>query len=359
MVVDYIPLGFDKVDEFFKDTGYENRLEQEEVLMDLVDNRFCRYLYKNGRNAGFICGRKSKIVIKDNCCKQHLKYLYPEFYKEYKKNIESYYVKKTKDNTYYCNSISIRTNKQCGRKVKNPGELCYAHIYKNTVNLNDLIIIFLKLTVFIFIVFVIFVLIINIHQKKEKEIIYFGSLKFKKEIPEEPAIKNNDKKVISLKYKKKINKKFLPSQSLIFSKELINKINTINKYNQIKIGEIKINMINIMINKKILLKIKSLIYFKNLYLKIKDKNNNMVYDEPSEYFIEDTNDCTFQTRRTSSYLFDDINYIQKIYTYFDFLIKSFENKYGPPPNDAKHMINYVLNLFKNPDFNILKIDNIK
>lgn len=64
MVLDYIPLSFDKVDEFFKDTGYENRLEQEEILMDLTDYRFCRYLFRDGKHAGFLCGRKSKIIIK-------------------------------------------------------------------------------------------------------------------------------------------------------------------------------------------------------------------------------------------------------------------------------------------------------
>lgn len=78
MVLDYIPLGFDKVDEFFKDTGYTDRLSQEEILTDLVDNRFCTYLYKN---VGLICGVKSKTLIKDNCCKQHIKDLHPIFYK--------------------------------------------------------------------------------------------------------------------------------------------------------------------------------------------------------------------------------------------------------------------------------------
>lgn len=46
-----------------------------------------------------------------------------------------------------------------------------------------------------------------------------------------------------------------------------------------------------------------------------------------------------------------------MYTSFDFLIKTFKHKYGPPPYDAERIINYMLNLLKNPDL-ILKIDNI-
>lgn len=96
MVVDYIPLGFDKVDEFFKDTGYTDRLSQEEILMDLVDNIFCTYLYKNGKNAGFICGTKSNILTANNCCKKHIKDLFPNLYNSQKQNKKNYYIKKIK-----------------------------------------------------------------------------------------------------------------------------------------------------------------------------------------------------------------------------------------------------------------------
>lgn len=48
-----------------------------------------------------------------------------------------------------------------------------------------------------------------------------------------------------------------------------------------------------------------------------------------------------------------------MYISFNFFIKSFKNKYGPPPSDASYMINYILNLLKYPDFNIPKINNFK
>jgi hypothetical protein len=359
MVVDYIPLGFDKVDEFFRDTGYTDGISQEEILLDLTDNRFCTYLYRNGKKAGLICGRKSKVVIANNCCRQHLKDLLPDLYKKYKeKNNKTYYIKKDINNIYYCNSNSVRMQ-QCGRKVKRLGELCYAHKYKNTVNLNKMISIFLKLTIFIFIVYIIFIYIsiMNICKKqKQKKNICFGSLEFDAKI-------YNNKNVFPLTYnKKKIKRNFLLSQPLSQPLTFSNGLILNDKYNYIKFGDIDFNF-NIkkkLNNKRILLKIKTLIFFKKLYLNIKNKkiNNNIIYEEPQIYFNENTNEQSSQTRKTSSYLFDDINYMKKLYTSLDFIIKSFENKHGPPPNDTKRIINYILDLFKYPDFNILKIDDI-
>jgi hypothetical protein len=141
--------------------------------------------------------------------------------------------------------------------------------------------------------------------------------------------------------KKRAKRSFLSAPPLMFPTNL--KLNDKITF----FGEIKINT-----TKRILFKLKSLIYFKKLYLDIKDKNiNNNIYDEPIEYYSHNI-DLSQQTRRTASYLFDDINYIKKLYTSFDFLVKSFTNKYGPPPNDAKNIINYIINLLKYPNFNV-------
>lgn len=178
----------------------------------------------------------------------------------------------------------------------------------------------------------------------KKQNIYFGSLEVVMEnIP-------NENNILSFAYKKKVKRTFSSVPPLTFPTNL-------NLNDKITFfGEIKINTTK-RINQRILFKLKSLIYFKNLYLNIKYKNiNNNIYDEPTEYYSKNI-DQLYQPRRTTSYLFDDINYMKKIYTSFAFLIKSFENKYGSPPGDAKNMINYILNLLKYPDFNVLNVDN--
>jgi hypothetical protein len=181
MVLDYIPVGFDKLNEFFKDTEYsDDRLSQEEIVLDLIDNRFCRYLYRDGINSGLICDVKSKNSIKDNCCSQHLKDLFPNLYKERKEKQKKYYIKKlkNKENIYYCNSKSLRRDR-CGRKVKNIGDFCYAHKHEYILKINRICFVFLELTFLIMIIiyiFFIFISIINICKKQEK-IICFGSLK--------------------------------------------------------------------------------------------------------------------------------------------------------------------------------------
>ena len=351
MVLDYIPLSFDKVDEFFKDTGYEDRISQEEILIDLVDYKFCTYLHRYGKNAGLICGRKAKNIIKENCCTQHLKDLHPIFYKEYFKNNKSYYIKKDQNNIYYCNSPNIK-NKNCKRKVKHKGELCYAHKHI-MINFKKMILIFFIITILIFIIYIILILISN------KKSLCFGSLNVQRRITYEKNICIYNKAIKTIKYNKFPNRKRILTQPLEFSNKLKLKFN--NKYN-FKIGEIEINSIKKINKKMILLKLKSLIFFKKLYLNIKSKNN-IIVDEPIEfinynnYNPNNINDDYFQTRRTHSYLFNDIDYIKKMYTSFDFLIKTFKHKYGPPPYDAERIINYMLNLLKNPDL-ILKIDNI-
>lgn len=174
----------------------------------------------------------------------------------------------------------------------------------------------------------------------KKQNIFFGSLNV---IIENIPIKNGYNNFPFIK--KSAKRSFLSAPPLIFPTNL--KLNDKITF----FGEIKINTTK-RIMKRVLFKLKSLIYFKNLYLDIKYKNiNNNIYDEPIEYYRQNI-DRSQQTRRTVSYLFDDINYIKKLYTSFDFLVKSFINKYGPPPNDANNIINYILNLLKYPKFDV-------
>lgn len=132
MVLNYFPLDVKKVDEFFNKAGYFNGTKEKEIkLFDLFDYRFCKYVNKFGK----ICGRKSRIIIENNCCKQHLKNINNKVKKE------SYYIKKDKNTIFYCISKSKRNNR-CKRIVKNNGDLCKYHNnnseLKNIKNLNPL-----------------------------------------------------------------------------------------------------------------------------------------------------------------------------------------------------------------------------
>ena len=94
MTIDYFPLDFNKVDKFFEEAGYFNNTKEKELkLFDLFNNKFCKYIDKNGK----ICGRKSRIVIKNHCCKQHLKILFPDLINTINNtnnNSKTYYIKK-------------------------------------------------------------------------------------------------------------------------------------------------------------------------------------------------------------------------------------------------------------------------
>jgi hypothetical protein len=108
-----------------------------------MDDRFCTYREEDGT----FCGKKTKNVIINNCCIKHLKYLYPDLYKRYRKEHQkNYYVKKDKNNIYYCIATNM-SEKRCKRKVKNENDVCCKH--KDKI---DII-------------------------KKDKSIIYFGELK--------------------------------------------------------------------------------------------------------------------------------------------------------------------------------------
>ena len=43
-------------------------LKKKKKILELFDYRFCMYIDKNNK----ICCRKSRILIQNNCCKQHL-----------------------------------------------------------------------------------------------------------------------------------------------------------------------------------------------------------------------------------------------------------------------------------------------
>lgn len=135
MTIDYFPLDFNKVDKFFEEAGYFNNTKEKELkLFDLFNNKFCKYIDKNGK----ICGRKSRIVIKNHCCKQHLKILFPDLINTINNtnnNSKTYYIKKEILNK--CSWINNR-NKLCNRNVKNEGELCFYHKNKNSNPPNNL-----------------------------------------------------------------------------------------------------------------------------------------------------------------------------------------------------------------------------
>ena len=120
MVLDYYPFGINKIDDFFEITyNKENKLDK---IKNGIDDRFCTYVIDD-KNDYLICGRKTRSLIVNNCCHEHLKYMHPDIYMDIKK---TYYVKKNKNNIYYCCSKS-RRKERCGMRVKNNGDFCYKH----------------------------------------------------------------------------------------------------------------------------------------------------------------------------------------------------------------------------------------
>lgn len=365
MVLDYIPLGYDKIDEFFKNTGYADRVSQEEIILDLIDNRFCRYVYKNGKNNGLICGVKSKTLIKDNCCNQHIKDMFPNLYKEQKQNKKKYYIKKNKNDINYCNYKSLR-RESCGRKVKKAGDLCYAHKPKYILEVNKICFLFLEIVVSIYIIYMLFIYIsiINIC-KNSKKMIFFGSLKIeinKKSNYYYPFYSNINN--INVNINKEGTKKEIYLSTLSFPKYMNN---LKNNTKCIKFGSLifKDKDKYDLIKKRILFKIKILIYFKKI-IYIKKNNNNLllvsntfynIVDEPYEYDIENkSNQLNSQTSRTTSYLFlnndiENINYMKKLHFSINSLIIDFRKKHEPLPDNVKHTINNILNLFEKLNMN--------
>lgn len=194
MVLDYFPLGFNKIDKFFNDFGYDKK-KQLDIIANTMDDRFCTYREDDGT----FCGKKTRNIMANNCCTKHLKYLYPELYKEYrKKHQKNYYIKKDKKDINYCISSNKR-NERCGTKVKHEGDLCKKHI-----------------------------------NKKEKYF-YFGCIEIKKDIEENRELKKIDinNKTESYDNFKNINLK----NKILFGKNMIQiknneeekKINTKNE----------------------------------------------------------------------------------------------------------------------------------
>lgn len=124
MVLNYFPLGFNKVDIFFDEIGYTDKNNQLNVLINTMDDNFCTFRDKDD----IICGKRIRKPIIKNCCKKHLLFVNPELYKKHKK---TYYTKKNENEIYYCISTS-RRNDRCRNKVKNRGDLCSRH-KKNTI----------------------------------------------------------------------------------------------------------------------------------------------------------------------------------------------------------------------------------
>lgn len=361
---DIYPCSVDKLDTLLIKHNYD--INKEKIWKDIIHDKYCVHIefHRNGEknvcrrlkiNGSELCKRhtpkdpkdirlcdhndcKRKVKNDNNKCIYHRTLLLKEipFFKEkdinwlqFNSSLKKYKIKYINKNIgrkiISKNNIDINMNNHPIQPIYETNNVSEMKVKKrckiNGLSKNDT-----KMT------------ILPKNNFFKKQIIYFGSLEF--------IVENihNENNIIPFKYRKKVKRKFLSMPSLTFPSRMQFSKN-------IKIGEIKIDTIND-IKRRILFKIKSLIFFKKLYLFVKDKNINNIYDEPIEYYSENVNQLS-QTKRTASYLFDDINYIQKIYTYFDFLIKSFENKYGPPPGDAKKMINHIINLFKYPDFNIL------
>jgi hypothetical protein len=142
MTIDYFPLDFRKIDKFFEENNYYyNNKEKEEKLFELFDSRFCNYIGKDG----LICGRKSRIIIKENCCKQHLKKLekYNPKIKEIKENQKKRIRKK--DIIYKCISLN-KNGKKCQRNVLGPNVKCNYHKSSKLTNYdkkeNDILLVY-------------------------------------------------------------------------------------------------------------------------------------------------------------------------------------------------------------------------
>jgi hypothetical protein len=141
----------------------------------------------------------------------------------------------------------------------------------------------------------------------------------------------------------KNNTKYIKFGSLVFQDK--------NKYDLIK--------------KRILFKIKILIYFKKI-INIKDNNNlllnsNGIVDEPYEYSTENKySQLNNQTSRTISYLFlnsniENIKYMKKLHFSINSLIIDFRKKYEPLPDNVKHTINMILNLFEKFNYELNQV----
>lgn len=101
MVLDYYPMDFNKTYEFIYDEcGYNDEMSTEEIIYELLDDRFCRYIYKNKKYAGRMC--LSKFKINENDKENGKRYCAFHRYQEKKCKI-SYCNKKHKRGSDLCN----------------------------------------------------------------------------------------------------------------------------------------------------------------------------------------------------------------------------------------------------------------
>jgi hypothetical protein len=129
MVLTYIPLNKEKAHNIFIELKYNDY-----KYLDTIDEHFCTYILKKGKYTGSICGRKSRNIIVNNRCSQHINYLNISNTENIKKK---YYV--SKEIKKYC-KWKNKYNNPCKRIVKE--EYCCFHRNKNTnpneiVNLNN------------------------------------------------------------------------------------------------------------------------------------------------------------------------------------------------------------------------------
>jgi hypothetical protein len=133
MGLDFYPLDIKKVNILLIKKNYlDINIEKKYQILDMFDKRFCKYITKDGT----ICGRKSRILVSDNCCRQHLKFVNKE------KCIKSkYYIKK--EIMYKCKWVN-KYGLPCKRNVKYNNEACifhkkvsYSNEFENKIIINS------------------------------------------------------------------------------------------------------------------------------------------------------------------------------------------------------------------------------
>jgi|ERR1700730_531423 len=118
MVLDYCPFDTNKTNEFFDNIGYYDKISKDELFLDLLDNRFCRYIYKNGKYKNCICGTRIKFENKERYCSRHLQLKINKL------------IHKDNKLKFYCIGRN-RKNKPCNRLVKKADHMCLYHIKNN------------------------------------------------------------------------------------------------------------------------------------------------------------------------------------------------------------------------------------
>lgn len=75
MVLDYYPMGSDKTYNFiWNECKHNDERSVEEIIYDLLDDRFCRHIYKKGKNEGKMCLRyikNNKAMNNKPLCGRH------------------------------------------------------------------------------------------------------------------------------------------------------------------------------------------------------------------------------------------------------------------------------------------------